>query len=374
MTEASVSFAGNLTDNPEVPYTEAGIARTMFRVAVSEPAGAGGVVLHRDRVVRPSRARGRVPGQGQPGSWSSVGSSSAAGPLRTGSARSTVEVVAEELGAKPGLGDGDHDQDGHEPGPMASSNDHGSVPHTRAVHRAAEPRHWPPRHPGQAAHLPAGGRCPHPRGSGPCRSRAAAAAPRPPSDPAAGPREGTGGPWARRLAHAVDTHPHGTLTQPGDQQHATPLVLVSRAVNEKGPLPKGFHQRGKLSISARPDLHLRSHEAQPRQPVYQFLHRAQGVADQPIRILVAPRPAPYPHGYGSASGTYPADPRAGRCDRLRRQRQDHTRPCARRAARRATHPTRCARRRRGARLRHRGRRRGRCRRLPMGVRWRAVQR
>jgi uncharacterized protein (DUF849 family) len=50
MTEASVSFAGNLTDNPEVPYTEAGIARTMFRVAVSEPAGAGAVVLHCDRV------------------------------------------------------------------------------------------------------------------------------------------------------------------------------------------------------------------------------------------------------------------------------------------------------------------------------------
>jgi len=36
--------------------------------------------------------------------------------------------VAEELGAKPGLGDGDHDQDGDEPGPIASSNDHGSVP------------------------------------------------------------------------------------------------------------------------------------------------------------------------------------------------------------------------------------------------------
>ena len=35
MTEASVSFAGNLTDDPEVRYTEAGIARAMFRVAVS---------------------------------------------------------------------------------------------------------------------------------------------------------------------------------------------------------------------------------------------------------------------------------------------------------------------------------------------------
>jgi single-stranded DNA-binding protein len=34
MTEPSVSFAGNLTDDPEVRYTEGGIARAMFRVAV----------------------------------------------------------------------------------------------------------------------------------------------------------------------------------------------------------------------------------------------------------------------------------------------------------------------------------------------------
>ena len=35
MTEASVSFAGNLTDQPEVRYTEGGIPRAVFRVAVS---------------------------------------------------------------------------------------------------------------------------------------------------------------------------------------------------------------------------------------------------------------------------------------------------------------------------------------------------
>ena len=35
MTEPSVSFAGNLTDQPEVRHTEAGIARAMLRVAVS---------------------------------------------------------------------------------------------------------------------------------------------------------------------------------------------------------------------------------------------------------------------------------------------------------------------------------------------------
>jgi single-stranded DNA-binding protein len=31
MTEASVSFAGNLTDDPELRHTKAGIARAMFR-------------------------------------------------------------------------------------------------------------------------------------------------------------------------------------------------------------------------------------------------------------------------------------------------------------------------------------------------------
>jgi Single-strand binding protein family len=35
MTEAAVSFAGNLTDDPELRHTEASIARAMFRVAVS---------------------------------------------------------------------------------------------------------------------------------------------------------------------------------------------------------------------------------------------------------------------------------------------------------------------------------------------------
>jgi single-stranded DNA-binding protein len=35
MTEAAVSFAGNLTEDLEVRYTESGIARARFRVAVS---------------------------------------------------------------------------------------------------------------------------------------------------------------------------------------------------------------------------------------------------------------------------------------------------------------------------------------------------
>ena len=41
MTEAAVSFAGNLTDDPEVRSTDSGIARAMFRVTVG-PAGAEG--------------------------------------------------------------------------------------------------------------------------------------------------------------------------------------------------------------------------------------------------------------------------------------------------------------------------------------------
>jgi hypothetical protein len=59
MPEPSVGFAGNLTDNPEPRHTEGGITRAMFRVAVSGR--------------REQEAEG-------------------------GSARSAVEVVAEELG------------------------------------------------------------------------------------------------------------------------------------------------------------------------------------------------------------------------------------------------------------------------------------
>jgi single-stranded DNA-binding protein len=49
MTEASVSFAANLTDDPELRHTEGGIARAVFRVAVSGRRDPGGVVLHRHR-------------------------------------------------------------------------------------------------------------------------------------------------------------------------------------------------------------------------------------------------------------------------------------------------------------------------------------
>jgi single-stranded DNA-binding protein len=66
MTEAAVSFAGNLTDDPELRHTEAGIARAMFRVAVSgrreQEASFFTVIVWRDQAEHAA-----VPGQGQPG-------------------------------------------------------------------------------------------------------------------------------------------------------------------------------------------------------------------------------------------------------------------------------------------------------------------
>jgi single-strand DNA-binding protein len=97
MTEASVSFAGNLTDDPEVRYIEGGIARAMFRVAVSgrreqEPSFFT-VVMWRDQaehaaqsLIRGSRVV--IVGRLQHRTWTA----------EDGSARSTVEVMAEELG------------------------------------------------------------------------------------------------------------------------------------------------------------------------------------------------------------------------------------------------------------------------------------
>src|SRR5919112_6366971 len=97
MTEPSVSFAGNLTDEPEVRYTESGIARAMFRVAVSgrreqEPSFFT-VIVWRDQAEHAAQSlvkgsRVVVVGRLQQRSWTA----------EDGSARSVVEVVAEELG------------------------------------------------------------------------------------------------------------------------------------------------------------------------------------------------------------------------------------------------------------------------------------
>ena len=100
MTEASVSFAGNLTDQPEVRSTDSGIARAMFRVAVSgrreQEASFFTVIVWRDQAEHAAQSLSKgsrvvVVGRLQQRSWTA----------EDGSARSVVEVVevvAEELG------------------------------------------------------------------------------------------------------------------------------------------------------------------------------------------------------------------------------------------------------------------------------------
>jgi single-strand DNA-binding protein len=60
MTEASVSFAGNLTDDPELRHTESGIARAAFRVAVSgrreQEASFFTVIVWRDQAEHAAEA------------------------------------------------------------------------------------------------------------------------------------------------------------------------------------------------------------------------------------------------------------------------------------------------------------------------------
>jgi single-strand DNA-binding protein len=97
MTEAAVSFAGNLTEDPELRHTESGIARAIFRVAVSgrreqEPSFFT-VVVWRDQAEHAAESLSRgsrvvVVGRLRQRSWTA----------EDGSARSSVEVMAEELG------------------------------------------------------------------------------------------------------------------------------------------------------------------------------------------------------------------------------------------------------------------------------------
>src|SRR5829696_9179119 len=97
MTEASVSFAGNLTDDPELRHTESGIAQAIFRVAVSgrreqEPSFFT-VIVWRDQAEHASQSLSKgsrvvVVGRLQQRSWTA----------EDGSARSVVEVMAEDLG------------------------------------------------------------------------------------------------------------------------------------------------------------------------------------------------------------------------------------------------------------------------------------
>jgi single-strand DNA-binding protein len=97
MPEASVSFAGNLTDQPEVRYTDGGIARATMRVAVSgrreQESSFFTVVVWRDQAEHAAASLSKgsrvvVVGRLQQRTWTA----------EDGSARQAVEVVAEELG------------------------------------------------------------------------------------------------------------------------------------------------------------------------------------------------------------------------------------------------------------------------------------
>ncbi|HEY4728040.1 MAG TPA: single-stranded DNA-binding protein [Actinomycetes bacterium] len=90
-------LAGNLTDDSEVRHTEAGITRAMFRVAVSGRRGQEPsfftVIVWRDQAEHAAESLSKgsrvvVMGRLQQRSWTA----------EDGSARSVVEVVADELG------------------------------------------------------------------------------------------------------------------------------------------------------------------------------------------------------------------------------------------------------------------------------------
>jgi single-strand DNA-binding protein len=93
----TVTLVGNLTDDPEVRYTEGGIARAMFRVAVSarreQEASFFTVVVRRDQAEHAAQSLSKgsrvvVVGRLQQRAWTA----------EDGGTRSSVEVVAEELG------------------------------------------------------------------------------------------------------------------------------------------------------------------------------------------------------------------------------------------------------------------------------------
>jgi single-strand DNA-binding protein len=97
MPDTTTIVVGNLTDDPEVRYTEGGIARARFRVALSgrreQEASFFTVVVWRDQAEHAGKSLSKgsrvvVVGRLQQRSWTA----------EDGSARSVVEVVAEELG------------------------------------------------------------------------------------------------------------------------------------------------------------------------------------------------------------------------------------------------------------------------------------
>jgi single-strand DNA-binding protein len=93
----TTTIVGNLTDDPELRHTEGGIARARFRVAVhgrrEQEASFFTVIVWRDQAEHAAESLSKgsrvvVVGRLQLRSWTA----------EDGSARSVVEVVAEELG------------------------------------------------------------------------------------------------------------------------------------------------------------------------------------------------------------------------------------------------------------------------------------
>ncbi len=93
MTEPSVSFAGNLTDDPELRHTDSCIARARFRVAVSgrrdQEVSFFTVVVWRDQAehAAESLAKGSrvvVVGRLQQRSWTTEDGSARSGEYRVG--------------------------------------------------------------------------------------------------------------------------------------------------------------------------------------------------------------------------------------------------------------------------------------------------
>ena len=120
MTEASVGFAGNLTDHPELRHTEGGIARAMFRVAVSgrreQEASFFTVVVWRDQAEHAAESLSKgsrvvVVGRLQQRSWTAA----------DGSTRSTGRSRDRRAGGEPAVGDGGGDQGDAEHEPVATS-------------------------------------------------------------------------------------------------------------------------------------------------------------------------------------------------------------------------------------------------------------
>jgi single-strand DNA-binding protein len=126
MPDAGVSFAGNLTDDPQLRLTDGGITRATFRVAVSgrreqEPSFFT-VIVWRDQAehVGESLSKGSrvvVIGRLQQRSWTA----------EDGTTRSVVEAVAEELGPSLRWATATPTRSTRRPEPVASSTSDATV-------------------------------------------------------------------------------------------------------------------------------------------------------------------------------------------------------------------------------------------------------